>query len=66
MNRYRMRYQAKPAVKKPAPEDDSGSSEAELTKSADDIFSVAADHRAGVIARDKATKARKKKGTRRE
>lgn len=46
--------------------EDSGSVNSELSKSADDIYSVATKHRSTVIAKDKAAKARRKsKGARR-
>jgi hypothetical protein len=58
MNRYRQRHSdhAKTAAKST----DSGSTDAELTSSADDIYTEAAKHRDTVIAKDKAAKARKK------
>ena len=61
MNRYRQRH---PDYKTAAKSNDSGSTDAELTSSADDIYSEAAKHRATVIAKDKAAKARKSKGRR--
>jgi hypothetical protein len=41
--------------------DDGGSANSELTKSAGDIYDVAAEHRKAVIAKDKAAKARRRK-----
>jgi hypothetical protein len=65
MNRYRMRHDHAKAAQKSRPDDDSGSHDAELTEAAGSVYSEAEKHREGVIARDKAAQARKKKGTRR-
>jgi hypothetical protein len=65
MNRYRQRHpDLGKAVKKAPPVDDSGSHDAELSEAAETVYDTAAQHRAGVIAKDKAAKARRK-GTRR-
>jgi hypothetical protein len=65
MNRYRQRHPDHKAAAKSRPDDDSGSHDAELTEAAGSVYSEAEKHRVGVIARDKAAQARKKKGTRR-
>jgi hypothetical protein len=66
VNKWRTKHPdfGKP-VKKTPPDDDSGSHDAELTEAAGSVYSEAEKHREGVIARDKAAQARKKKGTRR-
>jgi hypothetical protein len=66
MNRWRRKNPewGKPAKKAP-PDHDSGSTDAELTGAADDIYETAAEHRKRVIAADLAAKARKKSAHRR-
>jgi hypothetical protein len=60
MNRYRLRHPDHKTAAKSRPDDDSGSTDFELTSSADDIYSVAAKHRDGVKKKDAAAKARRK------
>ena len=66
MNKWRMRQADRKAVKK-APDSTYGelTDDAEVSETAADIYAVAAGHRDGVIKRDAAAKARKKKGARR-
>jgi hypothetical protein len=62
MNRYRQKHPDHvKAVAKPAL-DVGDDTDTELTSAADDIYAEAAKHRETVIAKDKAAKARKKKG----
>jgi hypothetical protein len=65
MNKWRQRHPdyGKPAAKS-RPDDDSGSVDAELTDTADSVYSEALKHRETVIARDKAAKARKRSARR--
>jgi hypothetical protein len=59
MNRYRQRHSDYKPAKAPR-DDDSGSTDADLSKSASSVFSEAEEHRKRVIAKDLAAKARKK------
>jgi hypothetical protein len=69
MNRYRMRQlRNRPDRGGPIADqdpDDGGSVNSELYGAADDVYAEASKHRAGVIQKDLAAKARKKKGARR-
>lgn len=66
MNRYRTRHPDHgKAAKKSPPADDSGSHDAELSEAAGSVYSEAEKHRAGVIKKDLAARARKKAGARR-
>jgi hypothetical protein len=66
MNKWRQKHSDHgKAVEKSRPDDDSGSTDAELSEAAETVYDTAAQHREGVKARDAAAKARKKKGARR-
>jgi hypothetical protein len=64
MNKWRQRHPDHKAAKA-THDDDSGSTDVELSGAAESVYDTAAQHRAGVIKRDAAAKARKKKGARR-
>jgi hypothetical protein len=70
LNKYRQRHKdwiGNAAKKKPdttfgeISDDDDDDDDDEVSEAADDIYAEATKHRAGVIAKDKAARARKKK-----
>jgi hypothetical protein len=67
MNRWRQRHPSHPSYVKPAKKDNTYgelTDDSEVSEAAGSVYSEAVKHRAGVIARDKAAKARKKKSAR--